>query len=66
MRTKTTDDVVDDRSAGRQQTNDRRMNSEDDESLDVHRSTTSLNVRVENSSDRFNVVDDDEIRNTSS
>ena len=55
-RTKTTDDVVDDRSAGRQQTKDRRMRSEDDESLDVTRSNTSFNVRVEHSSGRLNVV----------
>ena len=32
------DDVVDDRSASRQQRKDRRMRSEDDESLDVTRS----------------------------
>ena len=43
-RTKMTDDVVDDISAGWQQTKDRWMRSEVDESIDVTRSTTSFNV----------------------
>ena len=57
---KTTDDDVDDRSADRQQAKDSRMKSVDDdgrnESLDVTRSTTSLNDRVDHNSDYFNVV----------